>query len=633
MKKSTIIISIATILTFFGCGGGSSSSTDNQTVTGNFRDTYVSGLTYKCSSGKKDFTNANGEYTCNVGDTVEFLLGSYSLGTASASKGVVTPRTLYPGNIEAEVNVAQLLQSLDDKSDSEIITIPENFSGLNAVTVSPTDATFDATMTTTLASLETGAVTLVTEAHAIAHLQVTYTDVVKNLLKGKTLYSQIDNRANTFESLVFNADATSATWTELIGGSCSGSGTITIQGMDINFTSTADSCDASDVGKSEIITVTEILNDYIKISAVGQEGRLYFDEEKARAHFLTNTTATKNLLAGKTVYIVGQKSGELAKVNFSTDMHSLSGRQLVGGTDSWNDTISISGRVITIIPKNAADGIETITITEITSDYLVATYREDDDGDITTETLRIYFDETKARTYLGYSTSTNLTTLLAGKTLYSTIDDRIKTLENWSFNANATSSIWSEMVGGNCIGSGDITINGMNINFTSTTDSCSSEDIGKTETLTVTEIKNDYISISVGKSAPQRLFFTETKAREFYITNAVKNYFTGQTRYFANINGTTGVRTYNTNGTYTGKVGNKSVAGTYSINGDTLTLTNSSANRILVLTHKGYGYGGEKFSITQSSLTGINRNTTTTYLYRNKIDRDAGRAKYIQTHP
>lgn len=304
MKRNTILMSVVTLLTFIGCGGGSSSP---DTVTGKFRDTYVSGLNYKCSSGTKGLTNAEGEYTCNVGDTVTFSLGGYNLGTVSASNGVVTPKSLYPSNAEAEVNVAQLLQSLNTGDADGIITIPQNFDGLDDVTIPPTDATFDASMTTTLASLETGAVTLVSEADAVAHLQETYTDVLTDLVKGQTFYSTIYTEMNTLESFAFNADATTSTWTELVGGSCTGSGSIAIEGMNINFTPTTDSCsDSNDIGSTEVLTVTEIKDDYILVAmGASTPQRLYFDEAKARDYFIstTSTTLTKSMLEGKTFYL------------------------------------------------------------------------------------------------------------------------------------------------------------------------------------------------------------------------------------------------------------------------------------------------------------------------------------------
>jgi len=287
MKNYQLFIGLATLLSLTACGGGGgggSSTPPVQTITGKFKDTFVSGLNYKCSSGKEALTNAGGEYTCNVGDTVEFLLGAYSLGRATASRGIITPKTLYPSNRAAEVNVAQLLQSLNTGDAEGIITIPENFDGLDDVTIPPTDATFDASMTSTLATLE---VTLVSNTDAVEHLQETYSEIIKDLVKGKTVY-------------------------------------------------------------------------------------------------VVNATP----------------DGKMQSITFSSDMSSDTWREILGGTDSGTDTVSVSGRVITLTPEHASDGGETITITAITDDYLVATYREEDDGKIVTGTIRVYFDEAKARAYL-----------------------------------------------------------------------------------------------------------------------------------------------------------------------------------------------------------------------------------------
>ncbi len=216
----------------------------------------------------------------------------------------------------------------------------------------------------------------------------------------------------------------------------------------------------------------------------------------------------------------------------------------------------------------------------------------------------------------------DLETLLAGKTLYSTIYDRIKSLESWEFSSDMTTSTWIEMVDGGCSGNGNINVEGMTLTVTSTYDSCDESDIGEVDTITVTDVKADYILVSVGDTAPQRLYFDEEKARDFFLVDAVKNYFTGQTRYFANENGGTGVRTYNTDGTYSGTAGGSAVGGTYSIDGDSMTLLNTIGDRNLVFTHMGYDYDGEKFSLNISNADGTT-GSVITYQYRSASDRDA----------
>ena len=139
-------LAIGAMMSLVGCGGGSSWSTPS-TVTGQFIDTYVSGLNYTCDpSGKADVTNDMGEYTCNIGDTVTFSLGGYVLGTATASSGIVTPEILYPSTTDeitpAAMNVAQLLQSLDADPIDDIISIDGNFTALVDAGISLEDEKF-----------------------------------------------------------------------------------------------------------------------------------------------------------------------------------------------------------------------------------------------------------------------------------------------------------------------------------------------------------------------------------------------------------------------------------------------------------------------------------------------------------
>ncbi len=100
---------------------------------------------------------------------------------------------------------------------------------------------------------------------------------LEELLAGKTLYSSIYN-TDTLESLTFNADLTSFTWLELVGGSHSGGGTLILDDMSMRFT---------DDDITIPVVVTEILEDYILVTISGLfTRRLYFDGAKARAYFL-----------------------------------------------------------------------------------------------------------------------------------------------------------------------------------------------------------------------------------------------------------------------------------------------------------------------------------------------------------
>ena len=351
---------------------------------------------------------------------------------------------------------------------------------------------------------------------------------------------------------------------------------------------------------------------------------------QAHAHML------QTIIAGNTLYTtIDDQMGTLESWSFNGDISSVTWQEMVGGSGSDTESASLSGNVLTI------DGNATITFTQTLSDYMVA---EVVDGNHT-EHLRVYYSESAARAYFLATTpttpitpttpttpTTNLATLLAGKTLYTTIYDQIKTLESWQFDTSMSHADWQEMEGGSCTGNGELAVNGMVMTYTSRNDSCDPQDVNETSTLTVTQVEKEYLLISADGDTPQRVYFDEAKARDFYIAHAVENYFTGQTRYFANVNGGTGVRTYQANGTYTGTAGNSTVGGSYTISGDTLTLHNTMANRTLTLTHTGYGYEGELFDVEVTESNG-SKHSVNSYSYRSQSARDAGKAAYEADHP
>jgi hypothetical protein len=122
----SIVTSLVTAIVLGACSGGGGSSSDPvtaTTVTGQFIDAPVQGLGYLCSSGKRDKTNSNGEYICNVGDNVTFFIGSVNLGTVAAQSAAITPYTLFPNNVDAAINLARLLQSLDTDTADAVISV------------------------------------------------------------------------------------------------------------------------------------------------------------------------------------------------------------------------------------------------------------------------------------------------------------------------------------------------------------------------------------------------------------------------------------------------------------------------------------------------------------------------------
>jgi len=292
------LAAIAASIALVGCG---SDSTSTPTVTGQFVDTYVSGLNYACSSGATGITNNMGEYTCNEGDRVEFSLGGYILGTAAASSGIVTPEDIQPDNPDAALNVAQLLQTLDTDPTDNIITIAENFTALDDVNITLDDANFDDLMETELE------IALVTEEEAQTHLDEAELMV---LLAGNTFYNVgSDNTGdNWIDSIVFNTDATSLTWTSLTNSTESGTHSVVIEGDKIILD--------GDDGLFELIFVEEAADKLVfhgldTSGAVVEEDFMFFDQVKAEAYYdslqsepvqPTTISVTQSMLDGKTFY-------------------------------------------------------------------------------------------------------------------------------------------------------------------------------------------------------------------------------------------------------------------------------------------------------------------------------------------
>ncbi|MFT5659862.1 MAG: hypothetical protein ACI9TV_000495 [Sulfurimonas sp.] len=141
-----------------------------QTITGIVIDSAVAGLDYTCSSGNSGVTNANGEFTCQVGDIVSFSLAGIYLGEVPAT-AIITPRLLFAGNNPAAaLNFAQLLQTLDSDGDpSNGIDIDEALLATLG-TIDFTSLTFDEDMQEQLGS----GTPLVSESDAQEHLNETF---------------------------------------------------------------------------------------------------------------------------------------------------------------------------------------------------------------------------------------------------------------------------------------------------------------------------------------------------------------------------------------------------------------------------------------------------------------------------
>jgi hypothetical protein len=166
MNQHTSIWLIPTLclLLLSGCGGSSSSSSSGSssvTATGVFTDSPVQGLRY-VSGSLSGYTDSNGTFQYEKGQTVSFYVGDILIGQANG-QAVLTPVNLVSGATDQTnptvSNIAQFLQSLDDDGNpANGITITSQESTLaagDAVNFNQTIANFanDGNVQTILASL------------------------------------------------------------------------------------------------------------------------------------------------------------------------------------------------------------------------------------------------------------------------------------------------------------------------------------------------------------------------------------------------------------------------------------------------------------------------------------------------
>jgi len=181
MNKATIMLSVAAIsvITLTGCFDNSDDRYDKiDGPTAIFKDSPVGGLPYTCKpSNITGTTTVEGKVTCSEGDEAEFHIGAMTIGPVSVRENdVITPYRFYPDNNEAALNIAQLLQSLDDDGDYDTaITLTDT--ALAAVTqdLDPESTTFD---TDADAMLQENNITLISQDDAEAHLNDAIADTI-----------------------------------------------------------------------------------------------------------------------------------------------------------------------------------------------------------------------------------------------------------------------------------------------------------------------------------------------------------------------------------------------------------------------------------------------------------------------
>lgn len=169
--------SLASMLTACGGGGGgadTSTSTPSSVTlaTGKFVDSPVEGLRY-VSGNQTGYTNANGEFTYEVGQQVTFYVGNISFSAAGGAR--ITPLTVFQTTDFSDtrvVNLARLLQTLDsDGVPGNGITITNSaHTAAAALSVDFSSPTFDAEVGSLVAS-GGGSASLVSTQDAVSHMQ------------------------------------------------------------------------------------------------------------------------------------------------------------------------------------------------------------------------------------------------------------------------------------------------------------------------------------------------------------------------------------------------------------------------------------------------------------------------------
>ncbi len=179
--KWKITLSIFATLFLIGCGGGWGETTvqnpPEPTLTANLIDSAVAWASYDDGCGHTDKTTSDGTFHYKEGCNITFTVGGVNLGTILSSEiqsdTMVTIQDLVwtdrsNTSDEKVVKIAQFLQSLDDNTSDDTITIGDAIH----THLKDTNFSFDGNVTTQSLNtvLNIAWKTAITEAAAISHL-------------------------------------------------------------------------------------------------------------------------------------------------------------------------------------------------------------------------------------------------------------------------------------------------------------------------------------------------------------------------------------------------------------------------------------------------------------------------------
>lgn len=177
MQKTILSVCVSmSMLVLVSCGGGGGGGGGSATPTGSksgvLTDAIVAGVSYTTSpSGLSGTTDANGVFTYNAGDTVQFKLGALVLGDVTASS-LISPLELANGNSNKLTNLLVILQSLDvDGNPDNGISIPPAAAAAVTNALDPSVAPAALNTAALQAAMSAGGITtpIVSAAVASAH--------------------------------------------------------------------------------------------------------------------------------------------------------------------------------------------------------------------------------------------------------------------------------------------------------------------------------------------------------------------------------------------------------------------------------------------------------------------------------
>ncbi len=192
MKKVLLTSVLAAgMLTLTGCGSSSDSSgaTPTTTLSSQFIDSAVQGLSYNClPSGKSGLTDSEGFFDYITDDICTFKVGEVTIGSTQPTEPIVTPTNL--SSISDEVtNILRFLQTMDiDANATNGIILPTGLSGTvefgsdfntsiqTFLTANNLDGTVVVSPEDALAHFEESTSTILTDARFIDKTFIYYAD-------------------------------------------------------------------------------------------------------------------------------------------------------------------------------------------------------------------------------------------------------------------------------------------------------------------------------------------------------------------------------------------------------------------------------------------------------------------------